>query len=165
MKTRSKFIQRISIFLLLTALTLGFSIPVLAISTSTTLVTVVPSCFMMEVTIVGDGSIVINGNKLTESTQISIERHQTVEIELLPGDKSRVESITYNGISLTEENGGNLSLPELEKDATLIVTFAVNQSPPNTGDKSFPQVICYGIIAIISLFAIILLTVKKKCYN
>ena len=166
MKTRSKFIQRVWIFLVLTALTLGFSIPVSASSSSTTLITVVPSCFIMDVTMVGDGSVIINGNKLTQPEQISIERHQRVEIVLSPGDNSHIESIMYNGTSFTDRaNDGSLVLPELKTDAELIVTFAVNQSTPNTGDESFPQVICYGIIAIISLFAIILLTVKKKCYN
>lgn len=166
MKTRSKFIQGICIFLLLTALTLGFSVSALASSTSTTLLTTVPSHFLVGVTIVGEGSVVINDNKLTSSTRISIERHQTVEIDLLPGDKSHVESIVYNGVILTEqENGGSLLLPALEKDAELIVTFAVNPSAPNTGDGSFPKMICYGIIAIISLFTIILLTVKRNRYN
>ena len=166
MKTRSKFIQRVWIFLVLTALTLGFSIPVSASASSTTLITVVPSCFIMDVMMVGDGSVIINGNKLTQPEQISIERHQRVEIVLLPGDNNHIESIMYNGTSFTDRaNDGSLVLPELKTDAELIVTFAVNQSTPNTGDESFPQVICYGIIAIISLFAIILLTVKKKCYN
>lgn len=166
MKTRSKFIQRVWIFLVLTALTLGFSFPVSASSSSTTLITVVPSCFIMDVTMVGDGSVIINDNKLTQSAQISVERHQRVEIVLSPGDNSHIESIMYNGTSFTDRaNDGSLVLPELKTDAELIVTFAVNQSTPNTGDESFPKMICYGIIAIISLFAIILLTVKKKCYN
>ena len=155
----------ISIFLLLTALTLGLNIPALASSTSTTLVTVVPSCFMMDVTMAGDGSVIINDNKLTQSAQISVERHQTVEIDLLPGDNSHIESITYNGISLAEkENDGSLLLPALEKDAELIVIFAVNQATPNTGDKNFPKMICCVIISTISCFAIILLTVKRKRY-
>ena len=95
MKTRSKFIQRAWIFLVLTALTLGFSIPVSASSSSTTLITVVPSCFIMDVMMVGDGSVIINGNKLTHPEQISIERHQRVEIVLLPGNNNHIESIIF----------------------------------------------------------------------
>lgn len=166
MKTRSKFIQGICIFLLLTALTLGFSVSALASSTSTTLLTTVPSHFFVGVTIVGEGSVFINDTEVTQSGQISLERHKAVRICLMPEDNNRVDSVVYNGISIIDKISNNeILLPILENNAELIVTFAVNPSAPNTGDGSFPKMICYGIIAIISLFTIILLTVKRNRYN
>ena len=166
MKTRSRFIQGICIFLLLAALTLGFGISASANSVSTTLMTTVPSHFVIDVTIVGNGSVIINETELTQSAQISIERHKAVRIRLLPEDNNRVDSVISNGTSIVDKvNNDEILLPALENNAELKVIFAVNSTTPDTGYTSLPNIIYFSIIAIISLFAIILLTVKRICYN
>lgn len=166
MKTRSKFIQGICIFLFLTALTLGFSVSALASSTSTTLLTTVPSHFLVGVTIVGEGSVFINDTEVTQSGQISLERHKAVRICLMPEDNNRVDSVVYNGTSIIDKISNNeILLPILENNAELRVTFAVNSTIPNTGDKEFTKFLYFSMAASVSLFVIILLTVKRVRYK
>ena len=166
MKTRSKFIQGICIFLLLTALTLGFSVSALASSTSTTLLTTVPSHFLVDVTIVGEGNVFINDIEVSHSGQVSLERHKDVQICLLPKDNNRIDSVLYNGTSITDKVSNNeILLPILENNAELQVTFAVNSTIPNTGDQGFNNLLYFSITAVASLFAIILLTVKRVRYK
>ncbi len=166
MKIRSKIFRKRIIFLSLATMSLTISISALASSTNTTLLTTVPSHFVIDVTIVGNGRVIINETEITQSTQSLIERHKAVGIRLLPGDNNRVDSVIYNGTSVVAKvNNGEILLPTLEKNAELKVTFVVDSATPDTGDTSFLDVIYLSIIAIISLSAIILIAVKRICYK
>ena len=84
----------------------------------------------------------------------------------MPEDNNRVDSVISNGTSIVDKvNNDEILLPALENNAELKVIFAVNSTTPDKGDTSLPNIIYFSIIVIISLLAIILLTVKRICYN
>lgn len=166
MKTRSRFIWKIYIFLVLFALTFGYGDSVLASSPSTTMLTVVPSHVVIDVVIEGEGSVFIDENRITESTQIFIERHKEVRVCLLPEDNNRVGSVIWNGANIVDEvHEGEILVPTLENNAKLKVLFTVDSTMPNTEDTSFREIINFSILAIVSLATILMIVVRNIHYK
>ena len=163
MNTRSSIMKKIFYLLLLAVLTLCICTPVLAATGTTTLTTTVPSCFDLNVTIIGNGILEINGSKLTESGIVSIERNKEIIIKITPNDGYRLSSVMCDDADITNEvKDGYLTLTQLEHESSIIVNFAVDTSTPNTGDHSYPPLF-FIVTAIASLLGIVvLLTLNRK---
>ena len=163
MNTRSSIMKKTFYLLLLAVLTLCICTPVLATSGTTTLTTSVPSHFDLNVTIIGNGTIEINGTKLLETDIVSVERNKEVTIKITPSTGYYTNSVIYDGVDITSELiNGTLSLPQLEHEASIIVKFTVETGIPNTGDHGDPPLI-FCVTAIASLLGIvILLTANRK---
>ena len=164
MNARSNIIGKVFCLFLLAVLTLCISTPVFATANTTTLTTTVPSHFDMNVTIVGNGTLVINGNTLSQTSFISVDRHQDVTCKITPDVGYHISSVIYNGKDITKDaKEGVFALQPLEGDATFCITFVANASTPNTGDTTYPHLIFCSIVAVASLLGIaILLTVNRK---
>ena len=167
MKTRSYFVGKVFCLVLLAVLTLCICTPVFATSCTTILTTTVPSHFDMNVTIVGNGTVEVNGRKLLETGVISTERGKEVAITISPDKGHHIRAVIYNGADIAEEvKGRQLVLPQLEREASISVTFAADSSSPSTGDDGYPSVVFLSVTAIISLLGlVVLLTVNSKKFN
>ena len=164
MITRSRIIRNAFCLSLLAVLALCVCTPVLAASNTTILTTTVPSHFDINVTIVGGGTLDINGNILSQASVVSVDRHKEVACKIIPDAGYHTSSVIYNGNDITKDaKEGVFTLHPLEGNATFSITFVANASTPNTGDNTYPHVIFYSITAIASLLGIaILLTVNRK---
>ena len=164
MKTRSRIIRKAFCLSLLAVLALCVCTPALAASNTTTLTTTVPSHFDMNVTIVGGGTLDINGNILSQASVVSVDRHKEVACKIIPDAGYRIGSVIYNGNDITKDaKEGVFTLHPLEGNATFSITFVANASTPNTGDTTYPHLIFCSIVAVASLLGIaILLTVNRK---
>ncbi len=164
MKTRSRIIKTAFCLFLLAALALCICTPAFAVSDTTKLTTIVPSHFDVNVTIVGNGTLQINGNTLSQSNVISVERHQDITCKITPDAGYHISSVIYNGNDITKDAmNGAFHLPPLEGNAVFSIAFAANTHTPNTGDNSYPFLLFYSITAIASLLGIaVLLTVNRK---
>lgn len=164
MKTRSRIIRKAFCLSLLAVLALCVCTPVLAVSNTTTLTTTVPSHFDMNVTIVGNGTLEINGNTLSQTSVISVERHQDVTCKITPDAGYYISSVIYDGNDITTDaKDGSFHLSQLESDVVFSITFTAKASTPNTGDNTYPFLLFYSITAIASLLGIaVLLTVNRK---
>lgn len=164
MNARSNIIVKVFCLFLLAALTLCISTPVFATANTTTLTTTVPSHFDMNVTIVGNGTLEINGKTLSQTSVISVDRHQDVTCKITPDAGYYISSVIFDGNDITTDaKEGVLTLHPLEDNATFYITFVANAGTPNTGDNTYPQLIFCSIVAVASLLGIaILLTVNRK---
>lgn len=164
MKTRSRVIRKAFCLSLLAVLALCVCTPALAASNTTTLTTTVPSHFDMNVTIVGGGTLDINGNILSQASVVSVDRHKEVACKIIPDAGYRIGSVIYNGNDITKDaKEGVFTLHSLNGDSTLSITFVANTTTPNTGDNTYPHLIFCSIVAVTSLLGIaILLTVNRK---
>ena len=167
MNARSNSIGKVFSLFLLVALALCICTPVLAASGTTILTTTVPSHFDMNVTIVGNGTVIVNGRELSETGAVSTERGNEVVITISPDEGHHISAVIYNGADIVEEvKGGQLILPQLEGEVSISVIFAADSSSPSTGDDSYPSVVFFNVTAIISLLGIVvLLTVNRKKSN
>lgn len=167
MNARSNIIGKVFCLFLLAVLTLCICTPVLAASSTTTLTTTMPSHFDMNVTVIGKGTIEVNGSKLSQTGVVPTERNKEVTIKVTPDDGYLISSVIYGGSDLTQEAKiGAFILSPLEDEATIKVTFVANASTPSTGDSSYPSIVFFSIAAIISLLGIVvLLTVNRKKSN
>lgn len=164
MKTRSRIIKTAFCLFLLAVLALCICTPAFAASDTTKLTTTVPSHFDMNVRIVGNGTLEINGNTLSQSSVISVERHRDITCKLTHDTGYHISSVIYNGNDITTDaKDGSFHLSPLESDVALSIVFAANTSTPSTGDSTYPALIFHSITAIASLLGIaVLLTVNRK---
>ena len=164
MNARSNIIVKVFCLFLLAALTLCISTPVFATANTTTLTTTVPSHFDMNVTIVGNGTLEINGKTLSQTSVISVDRHQDVTCKITPDAGYYISSVIYNGNDITADaKNGIFHLSPLDSDVTFHIAFAANATTPNTGDNTYPFLLFYSITGIASLLGIaVLLTVNRK---
>ena len=164
MKTRSKILRYAFCLFLLAVLALCTCTPAFAVSDTTKLTTTVPSHFDMNVTIVGNGTLEINGNALSQSSVISVERHRDITCKITPDTGYHISSVIYNGNDMTKDaRNGLFHLSPLEGNVTLSIAFAANTTTPSTGDSTYPSLIFHSITAIASFLGIaVLLTVNRK---
>ena len=167
MKARSSIIGKVMPILLLAALTLCICTPVFATSGTTILTTTVPSHFDLNVTIAGNGTVEINGRKLSESGVVSTEWGKEVAITLSPDEGHHISAVIYNGADIVEEvKDGQLMLPKLEGEVSISIVFGADSSSPSTGDESYPSVVFLSVIAVVSFLGIVvLLTANRKKSN
>lgn len=164
MKTRSRIISTAFCLFLLAVLALCMCTPAFAVSDTTKLTTTVPSHFDMSVTIDGNGTLEINGNTLSQTNVIQVERHHDVTCKITPDVGYHINSVIYNGNDITADaKNGIFHLSPLDSDVTLHIAFAANATTPNTGDNTYPVLLFYSISAFASLLGIaVLLTVNRK---
>lgn len=167
MKTRSSLIGIFFYLFLLAVLTLYIGTPVFAASSTTTLTTTVPSHFNMNVTIIGNGTVEINGSQLMQTGVIPTERNKEILVTIKPAQDYHLSSVIYAGANISSNvNDGLFTLPPLTDDASISITFEANTSMPNTGDPGSYALIISSITAIASLMGIIiLLTFNRKKPN
>ena len=144
MKTRSRIIRKAFCLSLLAVLALCMCTLAFAASDTTKLTTTVPSHFDMNVTIVGNGTLEINGKTLSQTSVISVERHQDVASKITPDIGYHISSVIYNGNDITTDaKDGLFHLSPLESDVALSIAFAANANTPNTGDGAYPILLFY----------------------
>ena len=162
MKTRSYFIGKIPSLFLLAVLTLCICTPVLAESDTTILTTTVPSHFKMNVTIVGKGTIEINGQTLLETGVIQVERNSENTIIISPDQGFYLNAVIFDGEDITNEiKDGAFTFPALERDSSLSITFNTCTNTPNTGDNC--NLFLFIVVAVASFIGIVvLLTINRK---
>lgn len=166
MKTRSYFVGKVFCLFLLAVLTLCICTPVLAASNTTSLTTTVPSHIDINVTIVGSGTVEINGRKLSETCTVPVERNQEVTIKLTPSNGYHIHSVTCDGADITQKaESGCFPLPKLEYKTSIVVNFAIDADNPNTRDNSSPLLVFFSITTIVSLWGIVLLIENRKKFN
>lgn len=155
--------KKIFYLLLLAVLTLCICTPALAAIGTTTLTTTVPSHFDLKVTIIGNGTLEINGRKLEETGVVSAERNKEIIIKITPDDGYRLSSVMRDGTDITSAaKDGYLTLPQPEQESSIRVVFTADDIPPNTGDPCYPPLF-FIVTAIASLLGIVvLLTVNRK---
>lgn len=148
------------------ALSLMFeaSILVAAQSNQTTLTVEVPSHCSLQVCIVGRGAVSINGNLMTESKTLLIQRLSRNTIEFQSGIGYQIATVSLNGTDITEEiHSEELVLEGLSSDGVLSVVFAKKSagwpgSNPPTGDSIMCSVICCSV----SIMGLLIVKGRKR---
>lgn len=150
------------IFLLAFAFVL---IPLPVAARTTTLKTSVPTEISLEVEIIGSGTVTVDGQKITKTRTVSIDRHSTVTVSIVPASGYQLKSVTLNGENVISQiKDGALIIEELSLDSVLSITFnrttsGWSGSNPPTGDN---HIEIAAIVAVISLTVLLMLIWPKR---
>lgn len=142
----------------------GLFFPATANANSTIITTTVPSHCLLQVNIIGRGSVCIDGNSIHTSETLSIPRHGEFEIEFWPGWGYQLASVSLNGMDIAHEiSSGKRTVDGLTYDSVLTVVFMKDSavwpgSNPPTGDDVMPSAICCGV----SVICLLILYSKKR---
>ena len=139
-------------------------LPVTVWAQETTLTTVVPSSHTIQLTLTGEGTILVDGVAYTKTVDIQVQRQHRPEIFILAADDSKIKTVLWGSEDITAAfQDGKWTAPEILKDAALTVTFEKISSTPQTGDNTHPE-LWFGLL-IFSMFGLIvcLLHRKRKC--
>ena len=166
MKARSKIFSKAILCVLMAALTLALSVSAAATTNSTTLTTSVPASFSLLLEIQGRGTVTINSQTYTESGTILIPRNMDVTLQIIPEQGSYIESVLYNGSKITSTLvDGSVTLPAMNGDSTLVITFAASQNPPQTGDQAARMAVLAEIAMLLSLCCLALVWKSKNRFT
>lgn len=137
-----------------------------AFANETKLNTVVPDKISLRITISGTGKVVVNGEAISRSTTIMVERLETLEIQFWYKNGKTIQ-VSLNGERLTDQiKDGRLTLQTPGVDSELQVSFLSSENEnPKTGDKMLlPRVyLCAG--AFVTLVGIIAVFNRRRSVN
>ena len=141
-----------------------FLLPVTVQAQETTLTTIVPSSHTIQLVLIGEGTILVDGVAYTKTVDIQVQRQHRPEISALAADGSKIKTVLWDGEDITVAfQNGKWTAPEILNDVAVTVTFEKISSTPQTGDAFYLGL--WFRLLLFSMFGLIvcLLLRKKKC--
>lgn len=140
-----------------------------ATAKTTTLHLSIPKQVTVIVQLSGHGKVSVNGQTLTNSGSILINRLDDVKVLVSANMGNSLSSVEINGNDFTEEvKNGSLVIENIQFDTNLSVVFTPNthlvpENNPWTGDLTpfFAYLLC-SVISIILLLHLAHITYKKR---
>ena len=141
-----------SLVLIITVCSFANSVLAAEMSISTTVPTHVP----VELIIIGEGRVEVDGKIYSESGVVDIPRHKEILYTIAPADGYRVENIQYCGVNITDSLVNNsYTVSQVGIGDVLTVAFAPIADTPITGDDSKADVWMSLMLISAAMFAVI----------
>lgn len=164
MKARSGVFSKVILYVLLIVLTMAICFPVAATTYSTTLITTVPETMLLQIELVGNGTVTVNNTRYTQSESVEIPRNSTVELCITPDTGNGIKSVIYNNQDYTKElESGEIVLPAITGDTMLYVSFEeIASAIPQTDDPYSQDCLIFVAIFLLAGTVAAMLIWKKR---
>ena len=136
-------------------------LPMTVWAQETTLTTIVPSSHTIQLTLTGEGTVLVDGVAYTKTADVQVQRQHRPEISIQAADGSKTKTVLWGNEDVTAAfQDGKWKAPEVLNDVALTVTFEKISSTPQAGDNTHPE-LWFGLL-ILSMFGLIVCLLHRK---